>query len=145
MKSYKLALLIAFAVVSMNSFAAGEHPAYLKALSNLREARFLINHNPGKAERTADEVAAERAIDVAIAEIKKAAIDDGKNLNDHPAADQVADKKADLNRAVELLRKSRAEVNEKEDDKFGNGLKVRALHSIDQAISFTIKAMATKK
>jgi hypothetical protein len=56
-------------------------------LSDLREARWLIEHRPGDWAQTADEVEAIRQIDAAINDIKKAAIDDGKNLNDHPPVD----------------------------------------------------------
>src|ERR1700729_3166675 len=63
------------------------HPAYLHSLSDLRAARWLIEHHPGDWAQTADEVEAIRQIDGAINDIKKAAIDDGKNLSDRPAVD----------------------------------------------------------
>src|ERR1700757_1830614 len=67
------------------------HPAYLHALSDLRASRWLIEHRTGDWAQTVDEVQAVREIDAAINEIKKAAYDDGKNLNDHPPVDERPD------------------------------------------------------
>ena len=67
--------------------AGPTHPAYLHALSDLRAARWMIEHRPGDWQQTNDEVEAVRQIDAAINDIKQAAIDDGKNLNDRPPAD----------------------------------------------------------
>src|ERR1700728_3365878 len=67
------------------------HPAYLHALSDLRAARWLIEHHPGDWAQTSDEVEAVRQIDAAINDIRKAAIDDGKNLGDHPRVDEHPD------------------------------------------------------
>ena len=45
----------------------------------------MIEHRPGNWAQQNDEVEAVHHIDAAIGEIKKASIDDGKNLADHPA------------------------------------------------------------
>src|SRR5471032_299417 len=71
------------------SFAAqadlpGKHPAYLHALSDLRAARWMLEHRPGDPAVSAQEDVAISEIDGAIAEIKRAAIDDGKDIHDHP-------------------------------------------------------------
>ena len=76
--SGKSALLLLVLIVGMgnqlnakpNSFQP-QHPAYLHALSNLRAARWLIEHRPGNWQQTQDEVEAVRRIDAAIGEIKK--------------------------------------------------------------------------
>src|SRR5208283_5526531 len=73
----------------------------------------------------------------AIGEIKKAAIDDGKNLNNHPTVDVKMDHKGRLHRALELLRKAEKDCQEEEDNNFANGLQKRALRHIRQAIAFT--------
>lgn len=58
--------------------AAGrEHPAYLHALSDLRDARAHLER-PGGGERKEQERKAIEEIDAAIFEIKKASIEDGK-------------------------------------------------------------------
>src|SRR5437764_677101 len=53
---------------------AAKHPAYLHALSDLREARFNLARKGGDAEMKWDEREAIEAIDKAISEIKRAAI-----------------------------------------------------------------------
>ncbi len=58
------------------------HPSYFRALDDLRAARHYLSDNWTYAPVTADSEAAVREIDGAIQEIKTAAIEDGKNLND---------------------------------------------------------------
>lgn len=123
-------------------FAQGEpHPAYLHALSDLRAARWMIEHRPGDWARLDDEVVAVREIDAAISEIKKASIDDGKDLNDHPAVDEKNDHKGRLHDAEDLLKKARADISETEDNGFAHGLRNRAWKHIDEAIKFTRRAI----
>src|ERR1700734_745230 len=56
---------------------SGPHPYYLHALSDLRAARWMIEHRPGNWAQTQDEIEAVHRIDAAIGEIKKASIEDG--------------------------------------------------------------------
>jgi hypothetical protein len=119
----------------------GAHPYYLHALSDLRAARWMIGHRPGNWERTVDEVEAVRRIDAAINEIKKAAIDDGKNLEDHPQVDERNDHNGRLHEALDLLRKARQDISHDEDNQFAQGLQARAFGHIDGAISATKKAI----
>jgi hypothetical protein len=111
------------------------HPAYLHALSDLRAARWLIEHRPGDWAQTNDEVEAVRQIDAAINDIKQAAIDDGKNINERPAADAHYDNHGRIHEALRLLRKARADVAREEDNAYAHGLRNRAVGHIDAAIS----------
>jgi hypothetical protein len=72
-------------------------------------------------------------IDKAIDEIKRAAIDDGKNLNDHPPVDAGMDRAGRFHRALELLDKAHNDIAREEDDPSVRGLRDRALHHIDEA------------
>jgi hypothetical protein len=110
------------------------HPAYLHALSDLRAARWLIEHRPGDWAQTNDEVQAVHEVDAAINEIKRAAIDDGKNIADHPALDERPDHRGRIHEALEYLRKGRADIEREEDNAFANGLRDRAIGHIDGAI-----------
>src|ERR1700722_6123962 len=87
-----LCAILFFSFVSVNRASAanvaGPHPYYLHALSDLRAARWMIEHRPGNWVQTQDEIAAVHRIDAAIGEIKKASIEDGKNLQDHPHVDE---------------------------------------------------------
>jgi len=111
-----------------------KHPAYLHALSDLRAARWLIEHRPGDWAQTSDEVEAVQQIDAAINEIKKASIDDGKNLHDHPPVDERPDHPGRIHEAIEILKKSRADLAREEDNGYADGLRDRAIGHIDAAI-----------
>jgi hypothetical protein len=133
----KVALgLVVLLLVAVSGVAAPvpprEHPAYLHALTDLRHARAHLER-PDGGQLGAEESIAVREIDAAIGEIKKAAIDDGKNLNDHPMVDSHLDWPGRLHRAAELLKKAHSDVAEEEDNAFAQGLQHRALEHIDKA------------
>jgi hypothetical protein len=122
--------------------AQAAHPAYLHALVDLRHARaHLQRAGGGGMEFHWDEGAAIREIDRAIHEIKEASIDDGKNIDDHPPVDLRAEYSGRVHRALELLRKARADCDEEEDNGFARGLRNRALRHINEAIRLTEEAL----
>ncbi len=129
----------ASAASSVNAF--GPHPYYLHALSDLRAARWMIEHRPGNWVQTQDEIEAVRRIDAAINEIKKASIEDGKNLEDHPPVDESADHPGRLHKALEFLRKARQDISHDEDNAFAQGLQARAYGHIDGAIGAVKRAI----
>jgi hypothetical protein len=110
------------------------HPAYLHALTDLRAARWLIEHRPGDWAQTADENEAVRQIDAGINDIKKAAFDDGKNINDHPPLDEHPDHRGRIHEALQYLNKARADIAREEDNAYADGLRDRAIRHIDAAI-----------
>jgi hypothetical protein len=109
-----------------------EHPAYLHALTDLRHARAHLQR-PDGGELREQENKAIHEIDAAIAEIKKAAIDDGKDLDDHAPVDARADWTGRLHRALELVNKAHNDISREEDTAFAEGLQRRALEHIDKA------------
>src|SRR5579862_1371316 len=120
-------MMLAFsATVTRANAKFGDHPYYLHALSDLRAARWMIEHRPGNWAQTNDEIEAVRHIDAAINEIRKAAIEDGKNLEDHPPVDERNEHMGRLREAIEFLRKARQDVAHDEDNKFAQGLQGRA-------------------
>ena len=119
----------------------GAHPYYLHALSDLRAARWMIEHRPGNWEQTVDEIEAVRQIDAAINEIKKASIEDGKDINDHPKVDEHPDRVGRLHDAVDFLKKARQDISHDEDNAFAQGLQNRAYLHIDEAINSVKKAI----
>jgi hypothetical protein len=114
-----------------------KHPAYLHALSDLRTARWMLEHRPGDAAVSAHESEAISEIDRAIAEIRRAAIDDGKNMHDHPSADVPNDYRGRLHKAADLLRKVRADTAREEDNPGARGLRDRAIGHVDAALHAT--------
>lgn len=126
------AFALFLALTPSGTVAQGSHPAYLHALSDLRAARSLLDR-PDHGELHQEEKEARHHIDKAIDEIKKAAIDDGKDLNDHPPVDAHMDWPGRLHRAMELLDKARADISREEDNHFAQGLQERAFGHIDEA------------
>ncbi|HEY6482673.1 MAG TPA: hypothetical protein VIY54_04025 [Steroidobacteraceae bacterium] len=144
---YKLALsglLLALAPLAANADAPGKHPFYLHALSDLRTARWMLEHRPGDAAVTAEEDAAVTQIDAAIGEMKRAAIDDGKDLHDHPKAGP-DDRPGRLHKALELLREAHSDVAREEDDPMTKGLRNRAIGHVDAAMHATEKALRDRR
>ena len=115
-----------------NASAQNRHPAYLHALSDLRAARAHLEP-PDGGHLCHEEEEAIKEIDRAIDEIKKASIDDGKDLNDHPPVDAHLDWSGRLHRAIELLNKAHSDISREEDNQFAQGLQQRAMGHIDKA------------
>lgn len=137
MKTVRHCAVIAFlvALCATMSFAddPGRHPAYLHSLTDLRHARAHLERLTPNDRIDREEEHAIAEIDKAIAEIKHAAIDDGKDLNDHPPVDAHLGHKGRYHRALELLDKAHHDISGKEDDDFAHGLRHRALEHIDEA------------
>lgn len=103
-----------------------QHPAYLHALSDLREARgWLSNDKRGGLNKEEQEAISE--IDRTIQDIHKASLDDGKDLNDHPPIDAKLDHKGALHHALELTGKAKDDISMHETNSFAQNLRQRAL------------------
>jgi len=134
-------LLKAFAVASVALFAAsptwsdtpGKHPAYLHALSDLRDARAHLEQVTNNATIDQAEAHAIDHIDKAINDIKQAAIMDGKNIQDHVPVDSHMDNPGRLHRSLELLNKAHQDVSGEEDQPDTQGLQMRVIKHIDEA------------
>jgi hypothetical protein len=116
---------------------AGAHPAYLHALTDLRNARANLERKGGDRTMKWDEHDAIVEIDRAIQDIKQAAIDDGKNLEDHPPLDAKEPRAGRLHKALAALHAAREDVAKEEDNAYANGLRKRAIHDIEEAFRFT--------
>jgi len=127
--------------IAANADSPGAHPAYLHALSDLRAARWMLEHRPGDAAVSGQEDVAITEVDAAINEIKKAAIDDGKDLHDHPGVADVRDRPGRLHKALDLLHKAHQDVAREEDDPMAKGLRNRAVGHIDAAVAATRHAI----
>jgi hypothetical protein len=111
----------------------GPHPAYLHALSDLRAARhYLADGWAWGAVRHDDDVAI-REIDAAINEIKHAAIDDGKGLNDPFPIDSHLSPHDRFRKANELLAAAHRDLDHAEDVPQSRDLRNHALIHIDMA------------
>jgi len=142
--SFALTLLSFIMISGINAApkpSAWDHPYYLHALSDLRAARWMIEHRPGDWQKTVDEMDAVKRIDEAIGEIKKAAIDDHKDIMDHPKMDEHPDHAGRLHDALDYLRKARKDISHDEDNGFAQGLQARAYMHIDKAIDAVKRAI----
>jgi len=136
-----LILIGAIAMPASTQVLPGAHPGYLHALTDLRTARWLLYHQPGDPKVYAGEDVALQETEAAINEIKRASIDDGKDINDHPKAD-VKEHGSRLLRAVESLKKARADIEQEEDNPQVHDLRHGALGHIDRAIQAAGQAHA---
>jgi hypothetical protein len=136
------AVTVLLALSTLSGFAQGRHPGYLRALSDLRAARAHLENADHRAigER---EGRAIREIDAAIDEIKRAAINDGKDLYDHPPIDTRLDRLGRRHRALELLNAAHNDIAREEDNRFAQGLQRRAMEHIDQAHRHVEEAIAS--
>ena len=135
-----LLLVAALAPLSSNAqVLPGKHPGYLHSLTDLRTARWFLYHQAGDAKVYAGEDVAISEIDAAIGEIKKASIDDGKDLNDHPNVD-VKEHGSRLLKSIETLKQAHADIDKEEDNPEARELRHRALGHIDKALHAAEKA-----
>lgn len=118
-----------------------ERPHYLKAIADLRDARWWLSHQPANGDvQLDDERTAVKCIDDAIAECKKEAIDDGKDINDHTKADDINQRESRLLKANDYLTVAHKEI-ENGDKDYSHGLKGRLLTHIDQAKAAVDRAL----
>jgi hypothetical protein len=116
------------------------HPAYLHAISDLRYARALLYREDWRPVMH-DQRAAVEEIDHAIGEAKNAAIDDGKNPNDHPPIDRGLGWEGRFRKAMELLNSAEHDLSEAETNGAAAGWRNAALANVQHAKGFVNKAM----
>ena len=117
------------------------HPAYLHALTDLRDARWNLEHRHGNAAVSEQEDIAIVEIDRAINEARTAAMEDGKNVYQHPPEDARLDWRGRLHHADELLHKARNDVAQAESNGAAVDLRNRVVGHIDAAIAATERAI----
>lgn len=125
--------------------APAAHPAYLHALSDLRMARALLMRPTRDAEVRWDENRAIARLDAAIREIREAAIDDGKPIDDHPPVDAQLRHRDRIRAAIDLLDKAARDIEEHEDNGFARGLRGRAVGHIRDAVRWSREAIADRR
>jgi hypothetical protein len=142
MKQIFAALALTVMMVPAAS-AQGRHPHYLHALSDLRYARWLLNR-PAEFNVEIDQHEAMNRIDKAIYEIKRASIDDHKDLNDHPPADPSWDRVGRIHKAIELLQSAERDLKYEEDDYRALGWRANAIGHVHEALNRAHKALHDK-
>jgi hypothetical protein len=137
-----LALALALPAAMSARDVPGAHPGYLHALSDLRYARALLEHDaPEVVEH--DQQRALHEIDEAIREIKDAAIEDGKDLNLHYPVQAGLPVQGRFHRALEAIGNAHNDVADREQNELARGLRDRAIHHIDEAQRAVAHAIQT--
>jgi hypothetical protein len=119
----------------------GHHPGYLHALTDLRDARWNLEHRPGDPAVSAQEDVAITEIDQAIDAVKRAAIADGKDLYNRPKEDARIDHSGRLHQALDLLRQAHNDLAQEEDNPSVRELQHHAFEHLDNAIHATEHAV----
>jgi hypothetical protein len=123
--------------------AQGQPPAYVYALQDLRLARAYLNDGwAWEAVRQQDNDAV-REIDAAIHDIKTAAGDDGRNLNDHPPIDAHMGWHDRFGQAMDRLKRAHGDVARSQRMAQSVDLRNSALRHIDAAESTVENAWRT--
>jgi hypothetical protein len=137
---------LAIGATASHSQNEGPHPAFLKALNDLRLMRgYLDKLTPAeqideKTQSAIDE------IDAAIHEIKEAGIDDGKGLRDHAQIDAAITPSERFHKARSAGNAAWNDLIKEADNDFGHGAKHRALEHIgnaNQTVNQILRRLAT--
>ncbi len=121
----------------------GPHPAYLHALSDLRAARHYLNDGWAFEGVRREDNEAIMHIDKAIDEIRRAAIDDGKRVDEPFPIDRHMNPHDRFRKANELLAAAHRDLDKAEDVPQARGLRDRAIMHIDAAHQVVDQAWRT--
>ncbi|MGC1519930.1 MAG: hypothetical protein WA803_00200 [Steroidobacteraceae bacterium] len=116
-------------------------PDYLRALSDLRDARAQLDHF-GSEPVDHDAEQAIYDIDRAINEIRSVAVMDGIDVQDHVPADAHLVRNGRFHKAMELLDTARRHVSGEEDQPDAKVVQLRAIRHIEEARREVARAMA---
>jgi hypothetical protein len=115
------------------------HPRYLQAIADLRYARALLYRQDWR-DVMRDQRAAVEEIDRAIGEARQAAIDDGRNPDDHPPLDARLGWEGRFRKAIELLDSARQNLSFEEDNRHAAAWRGAALADVERARGFVARA-----
>jgi hypothetical protein len=138
--AFALAAVLA-AVTAQAGDRPGHHPEYLRALSDLRLARWNLTHRGGDAAVAEQERVAVQEVDRAISEATLVARADGKDVAENVHEDAVLDRSGALHHAAELLAKAKQDISEAEDNPEVRRMRHGIIEHIDVALDATRHAI----
>jgi len=120
--------------------AHSDHPHYRQALADLRMARAYVRgdnaDNLGDDQRSAMD-----KISHAIGEIRRASIDDGRATDYRPDIDTSLDRRARMQKAIDLISSARRALGFSEDDRAGLGWRKNAQNDLADALNSARRAL----
>lgn len=119
-----------------------DHVAGVRILTDLRAARWMLDHWPGGWLQAKDVVTAEKEIDDAITDLGKASIEDGEGTEYHLPVDNRADTIGRLREAVDFLTTAQEHLVYDKPGKFTKDLRSTTIKHITSAIASLNKAIA---
>jgi len=137
MRNFKLLATAALGLMAFSLFALGtpaqaQRPHYLHALTNLRQARSILQSDTrpamaGQRDRAIEE------IDSAIREVKTVIRDEGRNPGFAPPSFNRSDPDRPMRSALDRLNEAYEDISRGTDEAGNRGLQARALGHIDDA------------
>ncbi|HEX2605117.1 MAG TPA: hypothetical protein VHL60_10645 [Oxalicibacterium sp.] len=118
-----------------------KHPAYLHALSDLRDARANLEHKAGNDRVSQQEDKAIAEIDYAAQAVKRIAAADDKGLYNRPHEDAQFDHAGRLHHAEDLLQKAKSDLAQREDNEEAKKLQRHAIDHVQAALQATEMAI----
>jgi hypothetical protein len=118
----------------------GRHPLYAHAFSDLRAARWLVEHRGGDDRLMAQEDMALREIDVAMDIVHHAARFEDKDLGDVPHV-SIPDNQGRLHQAMDVLHRAHEDLDHSEDDPRIRGLRDQAVEHEEAAYQILDRAV----
>jgi len=134
-----LAVLITVLISACASKPPPEHPAYLLALGDLREARWNLERRPADAI-SAHQDAAILEVDHAITELEKAVQGDDKDLAKITHDDTRIGLRVRLHNAIQLMREAKTDITQEKDDAEAGERRNRILEHVEVALKSSKRA-----
>jgi hypothetical protein len=145
---FKIAICTVMAIMTcfcFNAANAQHHDGYVRALKNLRQAHWLLDHRPGNWAQSADERQAESLIEAAVTEINSASVQDGKGWAYRPDFQEVTDRPGRLRQVIGLLKAAKQDVLMEHDVNGGYDARGHAIQQLDGAIAAANNAIADRR
>jgi hypothetical protein len=128
-------LLLAVDMTPGFAQAPGQHPPYLRAIRDLREAHSLLKGHFDDPSHAQAAIAAVREIDSAFGDLKTASHLDDKSLGDVPAPYNDVPQGTRFQKAQDLLRSAQHDTGGPESDPLALPARDRALKHINAALA----------
>ncbi len=125
--------------ISRPANAQGQHPYCRQAVTDLRDARWLLLQHIGGQPMTHNEKEALRMINQMIKEISEVSPSNAKKYDYEDEPKACKDDAARIKQCIDLLKKAKDDLGHEQDSQF-SGLRDRSLKNCDDAIRFVARS-----